>query len=121
MREHKGRLLISLRGVATADAAQPYTGAIFRAERARLDVAEGEYLDRDLVGCALVDRQGKELGAVSAVEHYPSSDMLVVNGRLVPMIRQFILRVDLDARRISVDLPAGLLDDTLAVLDTERP
>jgi ribosomal 30S subunit maturation factor RimM len=54
------------------------------------------------------------LGLVTAVEHYPSSDMLVVNGKLVPMVGEFIKSIDTGAKRITVSLPAGLLDDESA-------
>lgn len=111
VREHKGRLLIRLRGVMTATDAERYVGATFYADRERIELETGEYLDVDLVGCMLYDPQEKMLGIVSAVEHYPSSDMLVVNGKLVPMVAAFIKEIDTQAKRIVVDLPAGLLDD----------
>ena len=51
---------------------------------------------------------GKEYGAVDAVEHYPASDMLVVAGTLVPMVAAIVHDINLAARRIVVDPPAGL-------------
>ena len=114
VREHKGRLLIRLPGVESATEAERFTGATFLVDRSRIELNPGEYLDRDLAGCTLVDPSGKNLGVVSRVEHYPSSDMLVVGGQLVPMIREFIKSIDMDARRIVVDLPPGLLDSSEA-------
>ena len=114
VREHKGRLLIRVSGVATATDAQRYSGAMFYVDRDRIELDPGEYLDRDLVGCRLFDPAGTKLGTVSRVEHYPSSDMLVVGGQLVPMIREFVKSIDLPARRIVVDLPLGLLDPAQA-------
>lgn len=111
VREHKGRLLIRLPGVESANDAQPYVGATFYADRSRIELEPGEYLDADLTGCMLVDVAGKALGAVTRVEHYPSSDMLIVNGKMVPMVGAFIKSIDVAARRIVVDLPAGLLDE----------
>jgi 16S rRNA processing protein RimM len=111
VREHKGRLLIRVRGVQSANEAQRYVGATFYASRDRIELESGEYLDVDLVGCMLYDAQEKVLGIVSGVEHYPSSDMLVVNGKLVPMIHEFIKSIDIAAKRIVVELPPGLLDD----------
>ncbi|HKU67259.1 MAG TPA: ribosome maturation factor RimM [Candidatus Baltobacteraceae bacterium] len=112
VREHKGRLLIRLHGVESANDAERYVGATFYADRERIELESGEYLDVDLAGCMLYDPQDKMLGTVSAVEHYPSSDMLVVNGKLVPMIAEFIKSIDVTAKRIDVDLPPGLLDDS---------
>jgi 16S rRNA processing protein RimM len=111
VREHKGRLLIRLRGVESANDAERYIGSTFYADRGRIELEKGEYLDIDLIGCTLYDSRDNMLGIVSAVEHYPSSDMLLVNGKLVPMIGAFIKSIDTRAKRIVVDLPAGLLDD----------
>ena len=110
VREHKGRLLIRLPGIESANEAQRYVGATFYADRKRIELEPGEYLDADLVGCELYDVTGKNFGAVTRVEHYPSSDMLVVRGQLVPMVHAFIKSIDIHAKRIIVDLPAGLLD-----------
>lgn len=114
VREHKGRLLVRLQGVESAERAEEFVGSTFFARRDEIQLGEGEYLDRELIGCALVDAAGSTLGVVQAVEHFPTSDMLVVKGQLVPMIRQFVTAVDLPARRISVSLPQGLLEDERA-------
>ena len=68
-------------------------------------------MDRDLTGCELRAPDGTPLGTVSGVQHYPSSDMLIVAGKMVPMIKEFIKKIDVSAKRIDVDLPPGLLDE----------
>ena len=111
VRPHKDRLLIRIEGVEDANAAQAYAGSTLYADREKLDVGEGEYLDVDLIGCAVVGVDGKAYGKVGAVEHYPASDMLVVDGRMVPMVHAIVKNIDVKARRIVVDPPLGLLDD----------
>jgi 16S rRNA processing protein RimM len=111
VREHKGRLLIALEEAPDATSAERFIGATFFASRDALDVEPGEYLDVDLVGCAVVGADGQRYGSVERVEHYPSSDMLVVNGRLLPMVRAFVKSVDTKTKEIVVDdLPVGLLE-----------
>lgn len=110
VREHKGRLLVRIDGVDTADRAEAFVGSTLYAAREQIRLDANEYLDRDLVGCAVVNGAGERLGVVQAVEHFPTSDMLVVDGQLVPMIRQFIAAIDVAERRISVTLPPGLLE-----------
>lgn len=110
VRPHKGRLLIRAENVRDANAAKALVGTILYAQRDRLDVGAEEYLDADLVGCRVVGVDGKGYGAVEAVEHYPASDMLVVAGALVPMVSAIVKQVDLTARRIVIDAPAGLFD-----------
>jgi 16S rRNA processing protein RimM len=111
VREHKGRLLIALEEAQDATAAERFIGATFVASREELDVEPGEYLDVDLVGCTVVDTDGRAYGTVERVEHYPASDMLVVGGHLLPMVGAFIKTIDIKKREIVVDdLPHGLLD-----------
>ncbi len=112
VREHKGRLLIALEQAQDATAAERFIGATFFAPREALDVEPGEYLDVDLAGCAVRDADGRAYGSVERVEHYPASDMLVVGGRLLPMVGAFIRNIDIKKKEIVVhDLPSGLLDD----------
>ncbi len=70
-----------------------------------------EYLDADLIGLRLLDEKGTELARVVGVEHYPAQDCLVVEpGRaLVPLVKAFIKRIDVDDGVIVTELPEGLL------------
>jgi 16S rRNA processing protein RimM len=71
---------------------------------------EGEFFDSDLVGCEVVGIDGTRYGSVASVEHYPASDMLVVGVHMVPMVSAIVRGIDMTARRITIDPPAGLLD-----------
>ncbi len=117
LRRHQGRPLVSFDGVGDANAAEVLVGATLAIDRGDVVLDSGEYFDDDLVGCALVDAVGLVLGDVAAVEHYPAQDVLIValagdGGRraMVPLVRAFVKGVDVGARRISVELPVGLLD-----------
>lgn len=119
LRRHQGRPLVAFDGIEDANAAQALVGATLAIGRDTVELAKDEYFDEDLVGCALVDANGTELGRVGAVEHYPAQDVLLValpharDGApraIVPLVRAFIKRVDVRAKRITAELPAGLLD-----------
>ncbi|MBV8368088.1 MAG: 16S rRNA processing protein RimM [Candidatus Eremiobacteraeota bacterium] len=117
MRLHKGRPLLAFDGVEDANAAETLVGATLAVDRAAVSLDEGEYFDDDLAGCVLVDADGVELAEVLAVEHYPAQDVLIVEPRgargkraIVPLVRAFVKAVDVRAKRIGVELPAGLLD-----------
>jgi 16S rRNA processing protein RimM len=110
VRPHKGRLLISIEGVDDAEAAEAFAGAMLYAPRENVPLNEGEYFDADLVGCAVHGTDDTLYGTVERVEHYPSGDMLVVAGRLVPMVSAIVSEINLDRRCILIDPPAGLLD-----------
>ena len=110
VRPHKGRLLIRIEGVGDAQTAKSYAGSILEAARERIALEPGEYLDDDLIGCGVFGVTGEEYGTVTAVEHYPASDMLVVGATLVPMVAAYVRDVDVGARRIVIDPPAGLFE-----------
>jgi 16S rRNA processing protein RimM len=112
LRRHQGRPLIAFNGIDDANTAEALVGATLAIDRGAVDLAKDEYFDEDLVGCALVDADGTALGEVVAVEHYPAQDVLLVGARraMVPLVRAFVKHVDVRAKRILVELPAGLLD-----------
>ncbi|HYZ15394.1 MAG TPA: ribosome maturation factor RimM [Candidatus Acidoferrum sp.] len=116
LRRHKGRPLVSFEGIDDATAAEALIGATLTVDRDAVALAADEYFDDDLVGCTLVDPAGNIVGDVVGVEHYPAQDFLLVGPRraMVPLVRAFVQRVDLAARRIAVDLPPGLLDPAQA-------
>ncbi len=102
-----------------ATAAEAYVGAELALDANAVALDPNEYFDADLVGCTLVDEDGAELASVVGVEHYPGSDMLVVGARrtLIPLVQAFVARVDVAAKRITVTLPPGLLDEREAIED----
>ncbi len=111
VREHKGRLLLRIEGIDGMEGALALNGAELTVERERIELAADEYLDEDLVGLELRGVDGRRYGRVDRVEHWPSSDMLVVGGRMVPMVREIVREIDLRGGLVIIDPPLGLLDD----------
>jgi 16S rRNA processing protein RimM len=62
-----------------------------------------EYWARDLAGCTVVDGT-REVGVVSRMVALPSCEALEVGELLIPMVRDAIRSIDLEARRIDVDM-----------------
>jgi 16S rRNA processing protein RimM len=115
LRRHQNRPLIAFEGVDDATAAEAFAGATLMIGRADVALGAGEYFDDDLIGCTLVDEHGNALAEVVAVEHYPAQDVLVVaqgDGvrAMVPLVGAFVKAIDAGAKRISVELPPGLID-----------
>jgi 16S rRNA processing protein RimM len=110
---HQGVLIFKFQGVDTISDAEPLNGSEVRipaAERVSLD--EGEYFQSDLVGCQVVERSsGRPLGQVTGWEEGGGAGLLVVDSHwLIPFARSICVEIDPAARRITVDLPAGLKD-----------
>jgi 16S rRNA processing protein RimM len=64
---------------------------------------EDEYWARDLVGMTVVDGS-REVGVVERMIALPSCEALEVGSLLIPMVRDAIRSIDLETRRIDVDM-----------------
>jgi 16S rRNA processing protein RimM len=104
-RPHQGRHRVKLSGIDDRDAAAALTGTRVYAEP--LDLRGDELWVHEVIGADVVDRAGRPVGRVCAVEANPAHDLLVLDsGGLVPMV--FV--VEHHAGRVVVDVPDGLLD-----------
>jgi len=112
-RRRRDTVLLAFDGFETPEAVRALTGSEIRADVADVPLGADEYLDVDLIGLRLTDDLGHDLDrVVVAVEHYAASDYLIVDpGRkLVPLVKAFVLRIDLAAGTIATALPDGLFD-----------
>lgn len=87
--------------------------------RARIPTPEDEdeFLHADLIGLSVVTTKGEAVGTIIAIHDFGAGDMLDVArpGRkavLVPFTRAVVPQVDLAGRRVVIDPPAGLLEET---------
>jgi len=96
-----------LEGVDTREAAQALNGAEVRVERAELPpTAPGEYYWHDLMGLDAFAPGGEPLGRVAGVLDLPAHPVLVLEGereRLVPLVAERLVAVDIDAGRLTLD------------------
>lgn len=114
-RPHKrDRLLVKFEGIDSRDQAEKLRGPLYAPPGEARELEPDEYWPRDLIGCEVVDQEGRRLGQVGAVVPSVGQDLLEVitptGPGLVPLVKPIVTAVDLDGRRITVDPPAGLLD-----------
>jgi len=109
-----GRILVRFHGVADRDQAAALTLGEILVERARLPAAgPGQAYTFELVGLRVVEAGGRELGVVTDVMRSGAHPIWVVKGArelLIPATPPIVQDVDLEARVITVALPAGLED-----------
>lgn len=116
-RPHGGRLCLHFVGVDDRGAAEALTGLLLEAERGHDERPEDpdEFYDDALVGLEVVTESGEIVGAVTEVLHLPAQDVLAVHAApdtpeiLVPFVADIVPTVDLDAGRIVIRPPEGLL------------
>jgi 16S rRNA processing protein RimM len=112
---HRGRPIVGLDGVDSIDEAERLAAAEIRVPPGDLTpLPDGVFYRHDLVGCAVETVGGLQVGVVSAVEGSDAGSRLVVGqGRaevLVPLAAPICVSIDVPARKIVIDPPAGLLD-----------
>lgn len=103
----RGQLAVRIDGVASRDAAVGLRGAELWVRRADLPpTAPGEYYFADLIGLVAVNLEGDALGQVAEILELPAHPVLVLHGereRLVPLVQERLIKVDLDAGRLTLD------------------
>jgi 16S rRNA processing protein RimM len=110
VRAHNRRMVVRFAEIASANDAEECVGAEVWTTRDNAALAENEFLDDDLVGCAVV-QTGRMIGVVAAVRHYPAQDVLELEGgAMVPLVGAFVREIDVRERVIRVELPPGLVE-----------
>ena len=114
-RFQRGRPVLELDGIATMDEAEQLRGGELRVPEARLSPLPSDvYYLHDLVGCAVRTLGGEDVGVVSDVQGPEGAQRLIVTrGRRevdVPLAEEICVSIDLPARDIRIDPPAGLLE-----------
>jgi 16S rRNA processing protein RimM len=109
-REHGAALIAQLAGVGNREDAAALKGADIGVPRATLPpVAENEIYYTDLVGLAVVNRQGVRLGVVDKVQDFGAHPVLCIvdaaggGERMIPFVGAYVDRVDVAAGTIDVD------------------
>jgi len=114
---HQGRVVLKFAGVESINDVEALRGlevAVPRAERAPLE--DGAVYVADLIGCVLVDSlSGTEVGRIGDVDRESSTTSLLVVDTalgqvLVPFVQAYRPVLDLEAKRISMELPEGLVE-----------
>jgi 16S rRNA processing protein RimM len=101
------RPILRLEGAVAREDAQALRGAELTIPRTEAPLEADEYWARDLEGCTVVD--GDEVvGFVRRMSALPSVEVLEVDRAdgselLVPMVRDCVRSIDLEARRIDID------------------
>jgi 16S rRNA processing protein RimM len=117
VREHGGRLLVRLAGVADRDAADALRGSLFVIDSDDLPPIDepDTYYDHQLEGLRVRTVTGVHVGTVAEVLHTAAGELLAVKRDdadeiLVPFVSAIVTSVSLDDRTVEIDPPDGLLD-----------
>ena len=121
-RIHAGRVLVKFAGIDSPEEVQLlHNWTLEIPEEEARELGEDEYYLHDLPGLTLVDAEGRERGVV--VDVYEGGGGLLLNVKRpdgkefeLPFAADLCTEIDLQAKKIVVNLPEGL-DDLDAVAD----
>lgn len=117
VREHGGRLLVRLSGVADRDGADALRGSLFVIDSEELPPIDepDTYYDHQLEGLRVRTTAGRDVGTVYEVLHTAAGELLAIRRDdggevLVPFVGAIVTSVSLDSRTVEIDPPEGLLE-----------
>ncbi len=113
LRAQKRVWIAQFEEIENIDQAQALTGKEVFIDKDRLPLLpEGEYYHFQLIGLSVETKEGEPLGTLSAIFETPGNDVYVVESGekelLIPAVEDVICEVDLQSRKLIVDLPEGL-------------
>ena len=113
-RNHRDRLLVKFEGSDSREEAEALRGTLFVQAEDRRELDAGEYWAGEVIGCIVVLQDGSTVGEIQDVIPGPAHDLLSVHtskgDRLIPVVKELVVSVDVPGRIVVVDPPEGLLD-----------
>jgi 16S rRNA processing protein RimM len=112
----RGEVRIGLVGVTSREVAEQLRGRLVMTGAEALEpLPPGEYYGYQLLGCRVEGDDGREIGVVSGIWPIGETDVLVIEGEggtehLIPAARDLLREVDIEGRRIVVEVIPGLLE-----------
>lgn len=103
--------LVQLEGVATRNDAEALRGQVVEVDRGALELGEDDVLLDDLIGCRVQRVDGTPWGRIAAIEGDLQDRLVIHDGdieRMLPLVDEFVVGIDLPAGVVTVDPPDGL-------------
>jgi 16S rRNA processing protein RimM len=113
-RWHGEALLLKFEGLDTPEASGAWRNqVVFVPAADRPPLPEGDFYHHQLLGLGVVNENGESLGVVCDILETGANDVLVIRPeggpqRLLPLINEVVLQVDLEAGLLRVHLLEGL-------------
>ena len=107
-------------GITTPEEAGTLRGALIQVPRCEPSSRQGDALyECDLIGMAVVDEAGHDLGLIETIWDLPGHQVFVVKQEgqevLIPAVKDFVTGVDLAQKRMTVRTIEGLVESSHAL------
>lgn len=111
---HKGRIILKFQGRDRPEEVEELIGGDLQVEEDhRVVLPQGSYFHSDLIGCRILEGE-ESLGTVTGIQETGSEGCNLVVTTLenkefqIPLVKEFVSKVDVEEKVIRVDLPPGL-------------
>jgi 16S rRNA processing protein RimM len=105
--------LVDLEWIEDQQAAKKLCGNTVYLEKSSLSAVSGTGI-ADWTGYSLLDPAGKVIGTITGMEDYSGNFVLLVNtssgDKLVPFHADFVRKLDIARKKLTMQLPEGLLE-----------
>ena len=113
VKPHTGTPLISFKGITNRDQAKTLIGSELFIPQSQLpELEEDTYYWHDLIGIEVFTITEEFIGRIESIIETGSNDVYVVKWKekevLIPALESVVLEIDLEHKRMRVDLPEGL-------------
>lgn len=109
-------VILKFKGIDNINDIEKYKGkSLFVTRENAVKLKKDEYFIADMIGCKVEDEDGEYLGELKDVMLTGANDVYVVENEdgkelLFPAIKECVLNVDIEQRKIKVHIMPGLLD-----------
>lgn len=118
VRQQKNLVILKFKGIDNINDIEKYKGkGLYVTKDNRVKLKADEYFIADLIGCEVYtdENPDEKFGEISDVMETGANDVydieLTTGGNvLLPAIKECILKVDVEARRVDIHLLKGLMD-----------
>lgn len=115
-REHKGMFIVRFKEWDNINQVEQYKGWAAKVDEEDLaELDEDEYYFHEIIGCAVMTVEGEKLGEIKEILTPGANHVWVVKrpkGKdvLIPVIDEVVKEVDVEEKRVIVELMEGLLE-----------
>ena len=118
VRPQKNLVILKFKGIDNINDIEKYKGkGLYVTKDNRVELKKDEYFIADLIGCDVYTDEAPEekLGVISDVMETGANDVYDIQlekggNVLIPAIKDCVLKVDIENRRVDIHLMKGLMD-----------
>ena len=113
-RSHKGFDLLTFEGLDDINLVEKYKGfSLYSENKKPKDLKKNEYHEIDLIGLEIC-QNNVIVGVINSIKTYPQCDYLEIKKndgemKLVPFLKEFVLDVDIQNKKVTIIEMEGLL------------